>query len=65
MKIETASVKMAMARKQLNQKMLADLMGVKPATVSKYMTSAEAPTNAVGLMADALGVDVQEILKEE
>ena len=65
MYIDAKKLKIFMARKCLSMKGLSEVSGVTPLTISKAINGRNARTDTVGLLAQALGVDPSEIIKEE
>lgn len=65
MHIDPKKVQLLMARRCMNKKSLAETAGITPLTVSKAISGRNARTDTVGLLAQALGVDPSQIIKEE
>lgn len=63
MKISRDKVSIAMARKKMNVQTLAKAYGVSRARINVLLNQREVTTIAAGRLADALGVDVTEILE--
>lgn len=63
MRIDRVKLATELARRDMNQKQLAELSGVSRATVN-YIRSGKSCSDAVGQkIADALGVDLKKILE--
>lgn len=65
MKIDRDKVSIALARKAMNIVQLADAYGVSRGRMNIILNSRELTPVSAGRLAQALGVDVVEILEEE
>lgn len=65
MKIDRNKINLAMARQKMNQTDLANRSGLKRQAVSVILTRGTCTTVNAGRLAEALGVDIREIVKEE
>ena len=65
MHVDSKKIQIIMARKCMNKKCFAEKAGITPLTISKVLSGRNARADTVGLMAQALGVDPSEIIKEE
>lgn len=64
MKISREKINIEMARKKMNINTLAESYGVSRARINVILNQREVSTVSAGRMADALGVDVTEILED-
>ncbi len=62
MKISREKVNIEMARKKMSVKALADAYGVSRARINVILNQREVSVVSAGRLADALGVDVTEII---
>lgn len=65
MKFSKEKLFFAMARKQMTGAELAKLAEVRPLTVSRMRNEKEVTPKTAGKIAQALGVDVTDIMKED
>lgn len=65
MRLSRRKIDIAMARKQMTVTQLAKAYGVSRARINVVLNQREVSTVSAGRMAEALGVDVTEILEEE
>lgn len=65
MRLSRSKIDIAMARKQMTVTQLAKAYGVSRARINVVLNQREVSTVSAGRMAEALGVDVTEILEEE
>lgn len=63
MKISRDKINICMARKKMNVKELAEVYGVSRARINVILNQREVSIVSAGRLADALGVDVTEILE--
>lgn len=63
MKISREKVNIEMARKKMSVKALADAYGVSRARINVILNQREVSVVSAGRLADALGVDVTEIIE--
>ncbi len=63
-RLDKKAIKKAMAEKRLTTAALARLMGHKPQNVGLMLNRGTCSTVNAGLLADALGVDIEEIWSE-
>lgn len=63
MKISRNKINIALARKQMSVSALANVYGVSRARMNVILNSREVSTVSVGRLAEALGVDVTEIME--
>lgn len=64
MKVDKRKLEIAMARAKLNRDMLAEKAGMPIATVCAVHSRGSCKPATVGRLAEALGVDVTEILAD-
>lgn len=64
MKISKEKINIEMARKKMSVKALADAYGVSRARINVVLNQREVSTVSAGRLADALDVDVTEILED-
>ena len=65
MKISKKLIQLYMADQKLTVKLLAEKSGMKPQNLSNILTKGHCKPATAGRIADALGVDVQKIIKED
>lgn len=65
MKVDAARLKIELARKCWNMKMLAEYSGTSTQTLRNIYAGLSVMPETAGKLARALGVDVTELLKEE
>ena len=65
MRIDSIKIKILMADLEMNQTMLAEKCGIARQNLSAMLTRGTCSIVKVGKIAKALGVDVQEIIKED
>lgn len=65
MTISKSKLELIMARKKMNKSQLADAAGVSRNRIYTILGQKNATPVAVGRIADALGVDVTEIIDED
>ncbi len=63
MKINKEKIDIELARKKMNIKALAEAYGVSRARMNVILNQREVSTISAGRLADALGVDVTEIME--
>lgn len=63
MKISREKINIEMARKKMSVKALADAYGVSQARINVVLNQREVSVVSAGRLADALGVDVTEIIE--
>lgn len=63
MKISRDKINICMARKKMNVKALVEVYGVSRARINVILNQREVSIVSAGRLADALGVDVTEILE--
>lgn len=63
MKISREKINIEMARKKMSVKDLADAYGVSRARINVVLNQREVSVVSAGRLADALGVDVAEIIE--
>lgn len=63
MKISREKINIEMARKKMSVKALADAYGVSRARINVVLNQREVSVVSAGRLADALGVDVTEIIE--
>ena len=63
MKIDRGKINICMARKKMSVQALADAYGVSRARINVVLNQREVSTVSAGRLADALGVDVTEIIE--
>lgn len=59
------TIRKLMAKNRLTQKALATLVGMHPQNISKILQRGTCSLKTGGLLADALGVEIEEIWREE
>lgn len=64
MKISREKINIEMARKKMSVKALADAYGVSRARINVILNQREVSVISAGRLADALGVDVTEIIED-
>lgn len=64
MKISREKINIEMARKKMNVQALADAYGVSRARINAILNQREVSVVSAGRLADALGVDVTEIIED-
>lgn len=64
MQINERKLLIAMARKKFNISRLAEAYGVSKTRMSQIMKNKEVSTECIGRLAEALGVDVTELLED-
>ncbi len=64
MKLSRDKINICMARKKMTVQMLADKYGVSRARINVLLNQRELSTVAAGRMAEALEVDVAEIMEQ-
>ncbi|MBE6721912.1 MAG: hypothetical protein E7572_05430 [Ruminococcaceae bacterium] len=64
MKLDKSKLEIAMARKCIDPKALAEQAGICYPTLIRAAKDGKAKPSTIGKIADVLGVDVTEILKE-
>lgn len=64
MKIDKKKINIEMARKKMSVKALADAYGVGRARINVILNQREVSVVSAGRLADALGVDVTEIIED-
>ena len=64
MKLDKSKLEIAMARKCIDPKALAEQAGICCPTLMRAAKYGKAKPSTIGKIADVLGVDVLEILKE-
>ncbi len=64
MKISREKIDIEMARKKMNVKALAESYGVSRARINVIINQREVSVISAGRLADALGVDVTEIIED-
>ena len=62
--IDTRAITVALARKQLTRKGICALSGISESYFSAIMRRGTASAKTIGRIAEALGVDVTEIMKQ-
>ena len=65
MKLDVLKIKLIMARKELNQTDLAKKCGMRRQVLNAIFIRETCTLKTIGKIANALGVDVTEIVKEE
>lgn len=66
MKLDAKKLQLVMARKEVGVRDLAKKSGMSQVTISKYTRGLmQASIKPIGKMANALGVDVTEIIEDE
>ena len=65
MKVDPFRLEVMMARRKLNYKLLAERGNVVPSTLRKMRRGEDVRASVVGKVAEALGVDPEEILMKE
>lgn len=63
-KLDVMIVKKAMAEKRVNGKMLSALTGISRNGVSLILSRGTCSLTSAGLIADALGMEIEEIVRE-
>lgn len=65
MKIDSIKIKLLMAEQEISQAVLAERCGIARQNISTMLARGTCSIANVGKLAKALGVDIQEIIKEE
>ena len=65
MKLDVLKIKLILARKELNQADLAKSCGMRRQALTEIFDRGACTLKTLGRIANALGVDVTEIVKEE
>lgn len=65
MKLDARKIRVILAQKEMNQSNLAKKCGMRPQALSEILSRGTCTLKTIGKIANALGVDVTEILEEE
>ena len=65
MKLDAYRIRLILAQKELNQANFAKKCGIRPQALSEILSRGTCTLKTIGKIANALGVPVTEIVKEE
>ena len=66
MELKKRKLQILMAKKQMNAKELAEKSGLSHNTISSFLSGRRKPSiKSLGMLANGLGVDVEEIIEDE
>lgn len=65
MGLDTRKIKIILAQKEMNQSNLAKKCGMRPQALSEILSRGTCTLKTIGKIANAMGVSVTEIVKED